>query len=194
MKLTNLTSKLRFNESRVSMFFGIVIIFLAGFLLVDYFRKQDQGITTSGSSATSSVAEAISEISEETNEYTVAEGDNLWKISEARYGSGYNWVDIAKENSIKNADKIMVGQKLVFPKTAEIKELPKTGMETTESITTATQSPIASDSYIVTEGDTLWDIAVRAYSDGYKWSEIAKVNKVGNPNIIFVDQELVLPR
>jgi nucleoid-associated protein YgaU len=40
----------------------------------------------------------------------------------------------------------------------------------------------------------LWTIAVRAYGDGYKWTEIAKANKLVNPNLIHPGNVFVLPR
>jgi nucleoid-associated protein YgaU len=60
--------------------------------------------------------------------------------------------------------------------------------------TTSAQDNIQSDKYTVAQGDHLWGIAVRAYGDGYKWVEIARANKLVNPNLIYPDQELVLPR
>lgn len=53
---------------------------------------------------------------------------------------------------------------------------------------------ITGTSYKVQEGDNLWEIAVRAYGDGYKWVEIANVNQLANPHYIFVGTELNLPR
>ena len=93
------------------------------------------------------------------------------------YGDGFKWVDIATENKLADASIIEEGQKLVIPE-LETKE--------TEAITSTT--------YEVVEGDTLWNIAVRAYGDGYSWVKIASENKLVNPNIIHVGNMLVLPR
>ena len=46
----------------------------------------------------------------------------------------------------------------------------------------------------VVKGQTLWQIAEEKYGDGFKWSEIAKANKIDNPNKIEVGQELVIPQ
>ena len=43
-------------------------------------------------------------------EYTVQEGDNLWKIAKRFYGNGWAFKVIAKENKIKNQDLIYPGQ------------------------------------------------------------------------------------
>ncbi len=62
----------------------------------------------------------------------------------------------------------------------------------TEAIPAAKK--IAGIKYKVIEGDYLWDIAIRAYGDGYRWVEIANNNKVANPDLIYPDQELTLKR
>ena len=53
---------------------------------------------------------------------------------------------------------------------------------------------IEGESYTVVRGDNLWSISVRAYGDGYKWSEVAKFNALQTPNYIEVGQVIKLPR
>ena len=60
------------------------------------------------------------------------------------------------------------------------------------SLTQTAQAKIAHDSvYIVQAGDTLANIA-RGY-DGVSWLDIARVNNIVNPNIIYVGQVLRIP-
>ncbi len=47
--------------------------------------------------------------------------------------------------------------------------------------------------YVVKRGDYLWKIAVEYYNDGYKWVEIAKVNNLKNPDLLFAGQKLIMP-
>lgn len=47
--------------------------------------------------------------------------------------------------------------------------------------------------YTVAVGDTLWSIAEKTYGTGYAWSDIAKANKLTNPNAITADTKLALP-
>ncbi len=47
--------------------------------------------------------------------YIVKAGDSLWHISEQIFGSGYNWVDVARVNRLPNPDLIDIGQRLVIP-------------------------------------------------------------------------------
>jgi nucleoid-associated protein YgaU len=48
--------------------------------------------------------------------------------------------------------------------------------------------------YEVTEGDSLWKIAVKEYNDGYVWGKIAAANNLKNVSVISVGQKLVLPK
>lgn len=63
-----------------------------------------------------------------------------------------------------------------------------------ESTQGVTGGKITGQTYTVKEGDYLWDIAIRAYGDGYKWGEIATKNQLPNPDLIYVGSVLQLPR
>ena len=49
------------------------------------------------------------------------------------------------------------------------------------------------DSYIVQKGDTLWDIAGEAYSQGDQWTRIADVNAIGDPTKLLPGQNIQIP-
>lgn len=155
---------------------GIVIVIVAIFTINYFNDKKGQMLP------------AISTDSIIGKEYTVVKGDTLWNIAESSYGSGYNWVDVKKANNLKT-DKIEVGQKLTIPEVATRKP---TVTQTTTSKTNA--QTIEGTSYTVVKGDTLWKISVRTYGDGYKWTEIAKLNKLVNPNLIHSGNVLQLPK
>src|SRR5690606_38838879 len=53
---------------------------------------------------------------------------------------------------------------------------------------------ITGSEYTVVAGDTLWDISIRAYGDGYRWPEIAASNNIVNPDLIYVGTTLNLQR
>lgn len=159
------------------MILGALVVVVVGILIVNYFK--DRKSSTLPSALTTQNL---------TKEHTVAKGETLWSIAEDSFGSGYNWVDIKKANNLKT-DTIEVGQTLSIPDVAA--KMP--------TATKVSQAPVSSetisgDSYTVTKGDCLWTIAVRAYGDGFKWTEIAKVNKLVNPNIIHAGNVLTLPR
>lgn len=47
--------------------------------------------------------------------------------------------------------------------------------------------------YTVKKGDTLWAIAKEYLGDGSRYGEIAAASGIGNPNLIYPGQELVIP-
>lgn len=55
------------------------------------------------------------------------------------------------------------------------------------------KNPAAPGVYTVQKGDTLWAIAKRYLGDGSRYGELASLNGVKNPNLIFPGQRLRLP-
>lgn len=186
----------------LSMIFGVVTVLLIGVLVIRMYSAQPT--ITKEAETTEIASEKVGEVTVETKEdgkkyptelaekVVVKKGDNLWKIAEAQYGSGYNWVDIAKENKLGNVNILVEGQELKLPKVA-IKEMAKVAVG---EPSLAPTDKIDGDSYTVAKGDHLWSVAVRAYGDGYKWVEIAKANNISitKASYIEVGQVLKLPR
>jgi nucleoid-associated protein YgaU len=54
-------------------------------------------------------------------------------------------------------------------------------------------SPDQTKSWTVTQGDSLWSIAVREYGDPADWTLIAEANGIDNPRVITPGTELVIP-
>jgi len=80
------------------------------------------------------------------------------------------------------------GTKLLLPSNNAIKKTIPSPPNNNQKET------IKGTSYTVVSGDNLWDISVRAYADGYKWPEIARVNNLTNPDLIHSGNTLKLPR
>jgi nucleoid-associated protein YgaU len=174
--LKKFLKNIKLNEETISMVLGAIVIVIVGVLIVNYFKDKSGGSIPGSSTQTSA------------KEHVVVKGETLWSISEDSFGSGYNWVDIKSVNGLKS-DIIEVGQKLVIPDVS-----PKKPTSTTKTTISTQTAPITGSTYSVVKGDSLWKIAVRAYGDGFKWVEIAKVNKLVNPNIIHAGNILTLPR
>lgn len=182
-KQNGFLSQIKWGESYTSLFLGAVVVVVALVLVFSFLKSRNlQNGQTGSASDTSLTNEAVLPQS-----YTVKEGDSLWTISEKIYGSGYNWVDLVKENKLVNPEVLYVGTKLTVPN-VKAKEL--TVVENAKSQI----NPITGTTYTVSKGDYLWDIALRAYGDGYKWVEIANANKLVNPNLIHSGNVLKLPR
>ncbi len=219
MNLKSLLKSIKLNESTISMLLGAVVIVVVGVLVVNYFR----GIDTENAVPTvETPANDTGKVALPTT-HVVAEGEDLWTISEKYYDSGYNWVDIAEANELSSPGNIAVGQELTIPnvdsKTIGNELADKS--ENTEATQTVTPEPtvneklskntaetngqetqesvdhdkaITGDTYTVVRGDSLWSIAQRAYGDGNRWVDIARANNLANPRIIHAGNVFTLPR
>lgn len=169
-------------ESYISITLGFLVVLVAGLLAYNYFSKNRPG--QPGAKEGVSQNQTSQEKMELPTTHTVVEGETLWSIAEKFYNSGYNWVTIAKENKLENANSIEAGQVLSLPKA----EIIRVG----ENISAAaTELP---KSYTVVAGDYLWKIALAQYGDGYAWVKIANANHLANPNLIHPGNVLTLPR
>jgi nucleoid-associated protein YgaU len=137
------------------------------------------------------VTPAPVEVKAGSKSYTVQVGDSLWSISEKVYGSGYNWVDIARANDLSNPDDIHVGNKLATP---DVRLPDATVMTGDENLSRSQQESIKAETYTVAPGDSLWGIALRSYGDGYQWVKIAKANNLSDPDHIHIGNVLKIPR
>ena len=180
--------EVRWGESYTSLFLGIVVVVVAAILVFSFLKGRNYNKTTSTQSSATVEATQQQQVGGTKmlpKTYTVTEGDDLWSIAEKVYGSGYNWVDLADANKLSNPNVLYTGTKLVIPNV-------KTRVVTTQ--TEQVPNPITGVTYTVEKGDYLWEIAVRAYGDGYKWVEIAKANNLVNPDVIHSGNVLKLPR
>ena len=176
-------SQIKWGESYTSLFLGVVVVVVAIVLVFSFLRSRN----ALNSGQTGSISTVSKEATQQLPKtYTVKSGDHLWAIAEKIYGSGYNWVDLANANNLENPSIIYAGTKLIVPNVA-----PKT---LTVQAAPKIANPIMGNSYTVVRGDCLWNIAVRAYGDGYKWTEIARANNLVNPDLIFSGNVLRLPR
>lgn len=193
MTLQSALKSLKLNESTISMALGAIVIVVVGLLVVNYFKGLDEGATLPTGEQTEMTEGPTITRSGQTY-HVIQANDNLWKIAERYYDSGYNWVDIASANNLSNPGFIATGQELVIPDVTP--KLATVEVTTTSTLGDSTQStlPISGATYEVVKGDNLWNIAVRTYQDGYRWVEIAKENDLLNPGLIHPGNVLRLPR
>jgi nucleoid-associated protein YgaU len=200
--LKNILKKIKLSEPTISTILGALVILVVGILIFNYFKagqSQPEILETAEETSVSPEEQEagvkLVEVEKENGQkemakiYKVEPGDYLSLISKKIYGTGQYWPEIAKENSLDNPDLLAVGQEL---------RLPDLGLEMAQpaapEVQNKPQATIDGDKYTVVAGDHLWSIAVRAYGDGYKWTEIAQVNNLAHPDFLAVGQELTLPR
>ncbi len=197
-QLKKFLKTLKLNEESISMVLGALVIVIVGILIVNYF-KDKKGQTTPEALNTTQATQAVAGKS-----HAVVKGETLWSIAEDAYGSGYNWTDIYKENKL-NKQNLEVGQVLNIPQVAAKQPtITKQAAVAVKATATPATTIVAkanvpatgsqATTYTVVKGDYLWKIAVKEYGSGYKWVEIARANKLKNPNIIHAGNVLALPR
>lgn len=174
-------SSIKWGESYTSLFLGAIVVVVALVLVLSFLKGRNIMTQQTGSTSTVQNGQAANE----KRIYTIKPGDDLWHISQSLYGSGYNWVDLADANNLSNPSIVYVGTKLVVPNVKPREATPTP---------TPVVNKITGSTYTIQKGDYLWDIAVRAYGDGYKWVEIAKANNLSNPDLVFSGNVLRLPR
>jgi len=192
-KLKNFLKTLRMNESTISMVLGAMVVVVVGILVYNYFSSVNKVETDQLAEGVALVEEGGELVPDQLPvTHTVAVGEHLWSIAERYYDTGYNWVDIASENNLVNANSITEGQELSIPRVGvKVVEKPEVA-----GAVTSTEESILNDQYTVNKGDYLWDIAVRAYGDGFQWTKIWEANKetIINPDVVEAGMVLKLPR
>ncbi|MDP2638465.1 MAG: LysM peptidoglycan-binding domain-containing protein [Candidatus Levybacteria bacterium] len=188
---TGIFSKIKFTESYTSLILGALVVLIVGILFFSITRLNRNMQTSSVKDEPAVSSENDSQTS---STYTVKAGDDLWTISENVYKDGYQWTEIAKANKLENPEIIHSGNKLIIPKVT-----PKKIAVVTPTITPTPEKEIKNisitgNTYVIKTGDTLWDISIRAYGDGYKWPEVARINNLENPDLIYPGNSLKIPR
>lgn len=201
--LDKLSNDVKSNQSKVSLVLGALIVLVVGILIFNYFRG---GKETLGPAQQTVQEEGDVSPENLPGKYTVKEDDTLFLIAEKYYKDGFKYEELAKENKLANVNAIEVGQVLQIPKLAEgVAEIPSPSPDVTPA---PTQEPlgtggadttiwgprITQNTYIVVEGDWLSKIAGRAYGDIFAYKNLAKVNNIPNPDLIFPGQVLKIPR
>ncbi len=208
-RIKNILKFFKLNENTISTLMGAVVIVVIAGLIFNYFRtanlKTWQGILLNEEQPATTDKKDEPADDKLIATYKVAKGDDLWHISEKYYKSGYNYVDIMKENKILGKGVITPGMELKIPK-VESKKI--TVIEAKKDIvisdkgdvvkadTKASAKPIEVGEYTTQKGDSYWKLAVRAYGDGYKWTKIFWANKkiFANPDLIYSGVKITIPK
>jgi len=168
-------------DSLMSLLLGLAVVIAVGLLLVRYFSDRQVG-----SNKVETKPEELNQAGKLPTTYLVSAGDTLWSIAEKYYQSGYNWVDIQKTNNLINPDNLVIGQQLTIP---DVKAIVVGQISAAQT----TMLKPKDEKYTAVKGDTLWDIAVKEYGDGFQWTKIAESNHLVNPELIHAGNVFILP-
>ncbi len=191
---TGIIDKFKQSEQLISMIMGILLVLLIGGFAYRYFQSQVKTPPTPETSSSETSQEKTESKKTETTlpqKHQVARGENLWQIAERYYQSGYNWVDIARENKLTNPNLLLVGQELVIPNVPSRKLTVANKSQPTTSGVTIKKG----GEYTIKKGDSLSKIAGAVYGDIFLWPKIWAANRdqIHNPNLIFPGQKIKIP-
>lgn len=176
------------------MFLGLVIVVVVVGMIFNFFQKRRGEITIPGVNS-DLVLEGNKTTGDKAvveGEYVVKKGDSLWNIAVANYGDGFRWTEIVKDNELKTTT-LEVGQKIKLRAKAEP---VKKDTVAEEKVQDSKGVSVDESTYTVVRGDSLWNIAVNKYGDGYKWVMIWQNNKskLSSPDKLEIGMALVLPK
>ncbi len=72
-------------------------------------------------------------------------------------------------------------------------ETPAATATPATTTTPATTAAPANETHKIVAGDTLWDLAAKAYGDGFEWKKISDANGNPRPRALTIGKELVIP-
>lgn len=173
-------SKVNLSESYVSLSIGLIVVIFATVLTVALLKQKNMIRFGGARQEVSSTSTQQQTPKAKDEMYTVVDGDELKAISKKFYGSEEYYLDIAKANNISNPDIISTGTQL---------KIPAVGAKASGD------EKITGNTYTAKDTDDLWGIAVRAYGDGFKWVDIAKLNNlIDFPDSLTPGTVLKIPR
>jgi nucleoid-associated protein YgaU len=138
--------------------------------------------------------------------YTVAAGDTYWTIAKKTYDSGAYFKALYEHNRRQSpsATTLRPGMKLVLPDEATLQRLyptlcPRPQRVAAAPRVTPTSATLDNDGqeHVVSEGDTLYDVARRRLGNTKRWAEIYELNReaIGAPgDRLEPGTRLVLPQ
>lgn len=101
--------------------------------------------------------------------------------------------DYSIQESAENGTDLMIRIKLKQYKDHAVKKVIVTAISSSTATvkaqnTTSRPAKDTAKTYTVKTGDTLWQICRKELGDGSRYPEIAKLNKIPNPNLIYPGQ------
>jgi nucleoid-associated protein YgaU len=118
--------------------------------------------------------------------YAVADGDTYWSIAKKAYDSGAYFKALYEHNrrQLNNAGSLRPGMQLLLPDEATLQRLypslcprPQRVAAATRATRASATMPADGPEHVVSEGDTLYDVARRRLGKASRWAEIYELNR-----------------
>lgn len=108
----NIYTRLKLDESYMSLFLGaVVVIVLCVLLFLLMWGKSTMNKTQK--SALVNVTPVVTKQIQRT--YILQDGEGLWDVAVKFYGDGYQWTKIAAANHLQDPDNVNPGTKIIIP-------------------------------------------------------------------------------
>jgi len=184
--------KTLFTEEFLSTIFSFVLILLLLFGIYKFFsQKYKRPQITQEAAQTTAQIPSQDGPYEPVETYTIKPGDTLHGITIELYKDPIYQVLIEMENGIQDPDLIIAGDFLKLPSKELLVDF--TNKVKGQILTGVSIKALTDKTYKVVKGDTLWYICERRYGNPNKYPDIAKLNKINNPDHIEPDWQLSLP-
>ena len=186
----------KIRENYLSIALGLLVLLVAVSIV---FRANDTMLTKKSKEVAEEAQKAAQLAG---REYVVKKGESVSSIARDQLGSLDQTQAIVDANKLENPERIEVGQKLILPDVENGEsEIDEQVAGTNEGdlngagvTTTAPGGKITGDTYTVQKGDTLFNIAIRAYNNGNMMYTIMRANGLRSVNYIEAGWTLKLPR
>lgn len=205
-------------ENIVSILLGLAVVFVIGTMVVNTIRNRNaqQPSTSSQTTETPSAQGRTHTVQSGDTVWSIAEqyyndGFQYPKILEAN--------NLTEQSSIEVGQTLIIPELAMADESASPAASPEVSVAPTTVAEAPSPTPATADDagttgptggqnvtegatptptsigsqYTVVQGDSLWNIAVAKYNDGYRWTEIARLNNLDNPDLIHPGNVLQLP-
>lgn len=148
--------QLESNQSYLSLVLGLLIVFVIGILVFNYFKQAEPSLGPSQNTQEETAQNPSGDVSPDNlpGNYTVKEGDTLFLIAENYYQDGFKYSEIVEANNLPNENSIEVGQVLNIPKLEEAVAQAATPTPESETTVEPTNTPMPTQAVAGTTSTT----------------------------------------